>query len=73
MFAAEKILRIVPQGTHDWEKFIPPEDLQYIIDNGEGKQSRSQNTEKNTHIKGRLLEQAVILFNCVPFQNGNSS
>ena len=26
-----------------------------------------------THIKGRLLDQAVILFNCVPFRNGNFS
>ena len=26
-----------------------------------------------THIKGRLLDKAVILFNCVPFQNGNFS
>ena len=25
-----------------------------------------------THIKGRLLDQAVILFNCVPFQTGTS-
>ena len=31
------------------------------------KQWRSQNAEKVTQIKGRLLEQAVILFNCVPF------
>ena len=31
----------------------------------------SQNSEKVAHIKGRLLEQAVILFNCVPFQNVN--
>ena len=28
-------------------------------------QWRSQNTEKVTHIKGRLLDQAVILINCV--------
>ena len=33
----------------------------------------TQNAEKVTHIKGRLLDQAVILFNCVPFQNGNFS
>ena len=33
----------------------------------------SQNAEKVTHIKGKLLDQAVILFNCVPFQNGNFS
>ena len=33
---------------------------------------RSQNTEKVMHTKGRLLDQAVILFNCIPFQNGNS-
>ena len=30
-------------------------------------QWRSQNAEKVTHIKGRLLEQTVILFNCVHF------
>ena len=29
--------------------------------------------ENVTHIKGRLLLQAVILFNCVPFHNGNFS
>ena len=34
-------------------------------------QWRSQNAEKVTHIEGRLLDQAVILFNCVPFWNGN--
>ena len=33
-------------------------------------QQRSQNAEKNTHIIGRLLDQAMILFNCVPFQIG---
>ena len=36
-------------------------------------QWRSQNAEKVTHIKGRLLEQAVILVNFVPFQIRNFS
>ena len=36
-------------------------------------QWRSQNAEKVTHIKGRLLYQAMILYNYVPFQNGNFS
>ena len=36
-------------------------------------QRRSQNAEKVTHTKGRLLDQAVILFNCVPFHNENFS
>ena len=31
-------------------------------------QQRSQNAEKVTHMKGKLLEKAVILFNCIPFQ-----
>ena len=35
-------------------------------------QWRSQNAEKVMNIKGRLLGQAVILFNWVPFQNGTS-
>ena len=33
----------------------------------------SQNVGKVTNIKGRLLDQAVILLNCVPIQNGNFS
>ena len=32
----------------------------------------SQNAEKVTHIKVRLLDQVMILFNCVPFQMGTS-
>ena len=33
----------------------------------------SQNAEKVTLIKSRLLDQTVILFNCDPFHNGNFS
>ena len=36
-------------------------------------QWRSQNAEKVTHIKGRIMDQALILFSCVPFHNGNFS
>ena len=36
-------------------------------------QWNSLNAEKVTHIKGRLLDQATILFNYVPFQNENFS
>ena len=35
-------------------------------------QRHSQNAENVTHIKGRLLDQAVILSNWVPFQMGTS-
>ena len=37
------------------------------------KQWRRQNAEKVTHIKERLLDQAVMLFNCIPFQSGSFS
>ena len=37
------------------------------------RQWRSQNAEKITHIKSRLLDQALIQFNYVPFHNGNFS
>jgi len=30
--AAERILGLVSPGTHDWDKFIPPLDLQYILE-----------------------------------------
>ena len=35
-------------------------------------QGCSQNAENVTRIKGRLLEQAVIIFNCIPFERRTS-
>ncbi|NWV22511.1 COQ3 protein, partial [Origma solitaria] len=29
---AEKIMGIVPEGTHEWEKFVPPEELERILE-----------------------------------------
>ncbi|XP_010164925.1 ubiquinone biosynthesis O-methyltransferase, mitochondrial, partial [Antrostomus carolinensis] len=29
---AEKILGIVPAGTHEWEKFVPPEELERLLE-----------------------------------------
>ena len=36
-------------------------------------QWRSQNAEKVAYIKGRLLDQTVIIYNCITFQNENFS
>ncbi|XP_056344000.1 ubiquinone biosynthesis O-methyltransferase, mitochondrial isoform X1 [Oenanthe melanoleuca] len=29
---AEKIMGIVPEGTHEWEKFVPPEELEHLLE-----------------------------------------
>ncbi|KAM5163277.1 ubiquinone biosynthesis O-methyltransferase, mitochondrial [Mantella aurantiaca] len=29
---AEKVMSLVPEGTHDWEKFIPPEELERLLE-----------------------------------------
>uniref|UniRef100_A0A8C2SJY3 Ubiquinone biosynthesis O-methyltransferase, mitochondrial n=1 Tax=Coturnix japonica TaxID=93934 RepID=A0A8C2SJY3_COTJA len=29
---AEKIAGIVPEGTHEWEKFVPPEELEHLLE-----------------------------------------
>ena len=36
-------------------------------------QWRCQNAEKITHIKEKILDEAMILSNCIPFQNENFS
>ena len=54
--------------AHIWDN-----ECLWCVDNIDVKQWRSQNAEKVTHIKGRLLDQAMILFNLVPYQNGNFS
>lgn len=28
----EKIMGIVPEGTHEWEKFVPPEELERLLE-----------------------------------------
>ncbi|KAG9278324.1 ubiquinone biosynthesis O-methyltransferase, mitochondrial [Astyanax mexicanus] len=32
IIAAEQVLRIVPRGTHDWEKFISPVELETLLE-----------------------------------------
>lgn len=32
---AEKIAGIVPEGTHEWEKFVPPEELERLLEASE--------------------------------------
>jgi len=32
IYVAENILRIVPRGMHDWEKFVSPDDLQFLLE-----------------------------------------
>lgn len=31
IFMAENILNIVPRGTHQWHKFVPPEELSFLL------------------------------------------
>ena len=50
---------------------VNPLYLHHVL-NGYSLQWHSQNAEKVTHIKGRLLHQAMILDNCVPFTMGTS-
>lgn len=35
VIAAEYIFKIVPPGTHDWEKFVPPEELRFMLSKNE--------------------------------------
>ncbi|NXA43610.1 COQ3 protein, partial [Eudromia elegans] len=30
----EKVIGIVPEGTHEWEKFVSPEELQHLLESG---------------------------------------
>ncbi|XP_052808818.1 ubiquinone biosynthesis O-methyltransferase, mitochondrial-like [Mya arenaria] len=32
IYGAERVFRVVPEGTHDWEKFVPPEDLRALLE-----------------------------------------
>ena len=33
VLVAERVLRLVAPGTHDWKKFISPDDLIFMIEN----------------------------------------
>lgn len=32
IFMAEKVIKLVPDGVHDWDNFIPPLDCQRLLD-----------------------------------------
>ena len=53
--------------------YVRPKHPPQYASRSDALQWRSQNTEKVTHIKGRLLYQAMIPYNYVPFQNRNFS
>ena len=53
---------------------LPPSlELAFIPRHVHAYQWRRQNAEKVTQFKGRLQDQAMILFNCALFQIGNFS
>lgn len=31
IWAAERVLKVVPEGIHDWNKFVPPADLEILL------------------------------------------
>ena len=49
-----------------FERYIPLRKVCVVHPSG-------QNAKEVTHIKGRLLDQTMILFNCVPYRNWNFS
>ena len=54
------------------KKLVKPIYVYIRVPPPRGVQWRSQNAEKVTHNKGRLLNE-VIIFNCDTFRNGNFS
>jgi len=32
ILAAEYVLKLVPQGTHNWEKFVKPSEIKEILE-----------------------------------------
>jgi 2-polyprenyl-6-hydroxyphenyl methylase/3-demethylubiquinone-9 3-methyltransferase len=66
ILGAEYIMNLLPPGTHDWNKFITPEELQVMI----------EKVEDSSNIKGRLvLHRGIVMspslrissINCLPW------
>lgn len=47
---AEQLLRIVPSGTHDWEKFISPVELERLLESSEDPKYYKTRTFKSFQI-----------------------
>lgn len=56
--AAENILQWVPKGTHDWEKFITPDELVLLfehLDNNDNNEKEKENGRLRVeHITGMI-------------------
>lgn len=43
---AEQLLRIVPSGTHDWEKFISPVELERLLESSKEPRKEPRYSQK---------------------------
>lgn len=53
IIVAEQLLRIVPRGTHDWEKFISPVELERLLESSKS-HTRSMDVFSPVNEKHRL-------------------
>ncbi|KAJ7405201.1 hypothetical protein BTVI_69634 [Pitangus sulphuratus] len=70
---AEKIMGIVPEGTHEWEKFVPPEELEHLLESRDGKKERERSGKGNVKwLKEEELDSkdAIILHQFSRPRNG---
>lgn len=65
---AEQLLRIVPDGTHDWEKFVSPVDLERLL---ESRKSlwREEKKEAPTDYRKQTKNAKVFFFLIIKWAN----
>ena len=52
--AAEQILQWVPKGTHDWEKFITPDELVILLEHHDHEKEKENGRLRVEHIAGMI-------------------
>ena len=57
---AEYVLRWLPIGTHDWEKFVRPEDLKKILSKNNLKLEKLEGMSFNI-IKENLMKEKILI------------
>lgn len=61
--AAEHLLRIIPVGTHDWQKFLEPQELSTLLTNIESRvQGSSEESETPIDITVEIENVAGMVF-----------
>lgn len=69
IYTAEQILKWVPPGTHDWSKFLSPQELEKLVWNASQVQLPTQDNALRTQVDKHSTITAGMIYKPYPIES----